>query len=238
MTFLQNYCRAGNISALMNDNKLPEVLEPYKTRLEALYNPPSQKSKPLSNSTRQALDKHVLNLLIKRLNEENTEKCTWMLPQHWCLLSKNESKGSAPLPAHAHFSKEVMHRDIQYSTFTQSPKNSFIIFKSWSGDNEVTEFGRIFSIFTHRRAPKPSENHFDTWIYVQRFPHLPPGSYNPFSKLQADDVQFNIRAWGPTEDRIIKIDEVISHCAWMMYRPGEIHKELQVPTVALVSLER
>lgn len=235
MTFLKNYCQAGNLSALMNDDKLPDVLKPYKTRLEALYNSPPSMPKLLSNSDRQALDDNVLNLLVKLLNDEKKETCVWMRPQEWCMLSPHESKGFALVPAHAYFSKNIFHKEVTYSTFTQSPKNSFIVFKSRTGG---TKFGRIFSIFTHRRAPKPLENIFDTWLYIQCFPKLPSEMYNPLSKLKVHDVQFHIRSWGPTEDRLIKASEVVAHCSWVMYRPGEIHKELRVPTVALVSMER
>lgn len=161
-----------------------------------------------------------------------------MLPHDWCLLSKNECKGFAPVSPHAHFHKHWVHQDVTYSTFTHSPKNSFVVFKLRSAQNEATEFGRIFFIFTHRRSPTASENLLDTWIYIQCFPELPSGCYNPFSNLQVDDVQFNIRAWGPTKDKIIKMDKLVAHCVWMMYTSGEIHKELRVPTVALVSMER
>lgn len=162
-----------------------------------------------------------------------------MLPQYWCLLSKEASMFSAVVPAQAHVFKQFVHNDVAYSTFTQSPKNSFIIFRSRSTDNEeVTEFGRIFSIFTHRRASKPSQNILDTWLHVHCFPDLPSASYNPFKELETQDVEFHIRAWGPTDDRIISINDVVAHCAWMMYRPGEIHKDLKVPTVALISMER
>lgn len=211
ITFLNNYCRAGNLSALFDDNKLPEVLKPYKTRLQALYDSSPPKSKPLSNPNRQALDINILKHLVQRLNSDRKNKCVWMLPQEWCLLSEHESKGFAPVPAHAHFINNLVHREVSYSSFTQSPKNSFIVFKSRSNDKEVVEYGRIFSIFTHRRAPTSSENLFDTWLYVQCFPKLPSGCYNPFSNIQVDDIQFDIRAWGPTKDIIVRVDEVVAH---------------------------
>lgn len=67
---MNNYCKAGNLYAVIgNVENLPEVLEPYKTRLQALYDPPPQKSKPLSNSGCQAIHENILKKLVTRLNE-------------------------------------------------------------------------------------------------------------------------------------------------------------------------
>lgn len=170
------------------------------------------------------------------LNQENNSKCQWVLPHEWCTKSGSETLGLAPLPPRAFFYNQVDHMDVQFSTFTGNPNNSFINFHS-NSTKEVM-FGRIFSIMVHRWLPKPSQNLMDTWLLVQSFPALPKLMFNPMSQVHAPDVQVLLRAWGPTTNVVIKLREVTAHCSWIMYKPYELHKKMSISSVALLLMER
>lgn len=178
----------------------------------------------------------MLNLITRYLNSKKSDGCTWVLPEEWCKKKSEEWVGSAPIAPRGFFYKQIEHMDVSFSTFTVNPNNIFITFKCGSDGKPM--FGRIYSICVHRRSPKTSQNLWDTWVQVQRFPPLPPGVYNPMSQVNVSDVQAHLYAWGPTEDCIIRLSEVVAHCAWIMYKPLELHKQLNIPTVALVSMER
>lgn len=233
---MKAFCRAGNLSALLKDTSLPEALKPYATRLQALHEPAPPVKKKLSNSTLEPIETRILSLLTEYLNKEKVDGCLWILPEEWCKRTKTENRGCSPLNPRAIFYKSIQHIDVTFSTFTENPNNSFISFKSQECKDDC--FGRIFSIFVHRRSPKSSQNVVDTWLHVQKFPPLPSKSYDPMLQAKAPDVQVYLRAWGPTQNVVIKLEEVVSHCSWIMYKSHELRRDLNFPTVALVSMER
>lgn len=235
MTFTKSFCRAGNLAGILEDEKLPEALHPYISRLKGLYEPSPKLRRQVSNSKMESLDPVILKSLTKRLNKQRQDDCIWVMPEKWALMSKESSLGFSPVAAQGIFYNQVSHLDVNFSTFKASRKDSFIIFNSLQGE---TCFGRIHSIFTHRRSPEPNKSTKDTWLCVQAFRPLSPSQYNPFSRIDAPDVQVEIRLWEKPESVLVRLDEVVAHCAWMMYKPGLIHKSLNVSTVALVSMER
>lgn len=218
----------------MKDDKLPASLKPYVSRLESLYDPPQPKPKRLSNSTLQPIGAKTLDMLVDRLNSEKTKVCKWMHPEKWALLSDEQAFGVCPVQAKGIPYKRVMYKDVWFTTFSTSQANSFVVFKDSAG----VGFGRIFSIFLHRRSPNPTQNIFDTWLNIQCFPPIPSKLYEPFRHIQVPEMKTYLRAWGPTQDKLIKLDEIVSHCSWLMYKPGEVDSKLQIPTVALVCMDR
>lgn len=236
ITVMKNFCRAGNVAALLQDDQFPEALKPFTSRVESLFDPQVSRPKKLSNSKLEPIDNMVLVLIMNYLNKENGEGCHWELPDKWCTKTGSQTVGSAPIPPRAFFYKQIEHLDVQFSTFTDNPNNSFIIYKS-DLSREVM-FGRIYSILVHRRSPKPSQNIVDTWLVVQSFPPIPKTMFNPMVQVDEPDVQVYLRAWGPTENHVIKLQEVRAHCSWIMYKAYELHKNLSIASLALVSMER
>lgn len=237
VTFIRDYCRAGNLSALLKNDELPEHLQIYATRYESLYTHRKRcDSRGWSNSKLQSLDDNVMRMLVTRLNGEGDDACKWLIPEKWCLLSKEQALGFAPLQARGYFYKRVSHKNVSYSTFTANPDDSCVMFKTRSSTEY--HFGRIFQLFIHRRAPDSSNNKFDTWAHIQKFPLIPKGVYNPLSKTDTTDVNIHLRAWGPTENDLIRLEEIICHCSWIMYKGTEVHKKLGIPVVALVAMQR
>lgn len=115
-------------------------------------------------------------------------------------------------------------------------KNSVIEFKSQFTGN--ISFGPIAKIFTHRRSPEPDNNIINTWLQVQIFPPVPHRSYNPFASIKEPDVQAHLRMWYTASYEVILLEDVIAHCSWLMYEAGELHKDVHVPTISLVSMSR
>ncbi|EGG07412.1 uncharacterized protein MELLADRAFT_105982 [Melampsora larici-populina 98AG31] len=130
ITFLKQFCRASNLLALIEDGKLPDALNQYTSRIQALYRPLVRRSNKLSHSKLSPLSDTVLNLMIKYLNGTKNEGCIWLRPNDWALLPTSESIGYSPLQAQAQFHKCVKHGDGFVSTFTNNPDNCCIHFKN------------------------------------------------------------------------------------------------------------
>lgn len=232
---LISFCRAGNLSALLKDDAVPDTLKPYIRRLAALYENPEAVPKRLSNTTMKPLNNQILHMLVKCLNEAD-DGCEWMAPNSWAVLSKEEAIGRSPVQAQAIYHQKILHKDVLYSTFQTNQNNSFVACNTI--ENAPRIFGRISCIFQHRRSPSPGKHIFDNWVYLQCFPPLPKGLNNPFSRLKSPNLQAYLRSWSPTKDRLVKLEDIQAHCVWIMYPPGEIHKDLQISTVALVVMQR
>lgn len=222
----------------MENEKLPDALKPYLSRLRSVYEPIKRVPKRLSNSNMQPIRTDMLEKLAKRLSKEDQETCQWMIPDKLSLLSEEDALAYEPLPPQAFFYKWMMHRDVSYSTFSASQNDSFIEFKTSCTGTQ--RYGRIFSIFIHHRSPTQSENLLDTWLHVQSFPPIPTSleNFNPFRHTYGFHTQACLRAWGPTEDCIVKLDEVVAHCSWVLFKPGELNLNLKIHTVGLVSMAR
>lgn len=185
-----------------------------------------------------SIDNHVLEMLIARLNQQRGAVCQWMIPEDFCILSDEKAVGACPLHPRGIFHKQIEYNGVSYSTFSTSQKDSFITFK-YSQSNQIG-FGRMFSIFTHSRRANKSQNLSQTWLQVHSFTKVPARlkKFNPYDLVDAPNIQACLRAWAPTQDYMVKLEEIIAHCAWIMHKPGMIHKQLDIPTVALVSTER
>lgn len=222
----------------MKEEKLPDSLTPYTSRLQSLYEPKIPTPKRLSNSGYHPIDEDVLKLLTEKLNKQEVQDCEWMTPAGISSLSDDDALAYSPVQPRGIFYKRVMHNGDSYSTFTSSKQDSFVVFK----DSQIkgTHFGRIFAIFDHRRSPTPSQTLFDTWVQIQRFPEIPTiiQQHNPFSQCKQPDALSHLRAWGPTEQCLVKLEDIVAHCTWLMFRPGEVHPKIKVPTVGLTIMER
>ncbi|KAH9818308.1 hypothetical protein DFH28DRAFT_888639 [Melampsora americana] len=237
ITFLKSFCRAGNLATVIQSNNLPDPVKPYISKLQSLYEPKEPTPKRLSNSKMQPLEEDVLDLLVKRLNGQENHIYKWMKPNELCLLSNIEAMGCAAVQPQVFYHKQVIHDGVAYSTFINNQDDSFVIFKA--AKTGTKRFGRIISIFTHCQSAAPNQKVLVTWLHVQSFPPIPAHlkKFNPFHLAQAPDVQAHLCSWAPTEDCLIRIDEILAHCAWVMYRPGELRR-IDIPTVGLVSTVR
>ncbi|KAH9820789.1 hypothetical protein DFH28DRAFT_883987, partial [Melampsora americana] len=237
ITFVKSFCRAGNLAALLQDvDKLPEALRPYIDQLKALYEPTSPRPRRLSNSKFESLDEEDLACLIRRLNDQGTDECIWVSPREWVAFKEDEGLGKAPVPPRAQFYNKIEHNDVSFSVFEKNLNDSFVVFRSRS--DGFDSFGRIAKIFVHRRSPETKKTIIQTWLRVQTFKPIQQSQYDPFKRLDMPDMNVHLRAWDDPEDRLVKLDEVVAHCSWLMYKPKLLHSDLKISTVALVSMVR
>lgn len=222
--------------ALIEDGKIPDSLGQYSSRIQALYKQPSSRPKRLSNSNNSPLSDEVLCMLVEYLNNSTEEECIWIRPDHWAALDKSDLIAYAPVPARGQFYKRYKYKDGLVSTFTDNPDNSIIYFKNADGTNNL--FGRVFSIFSHLRAPAQSKKTTDIWIHVQSFPLLPREHSNPFDSDDNVELKCALRMWGPTENKLIKLNDIIAQCSWIMYKAGEMKKNVDIPTIGMIILDR
>ncbi|KNZ50501.1 hypothetical protein VP01_4389g1 [Puccinia sorghi] len=60
----------------------------------------------------------------------------------------------------------------------------------------------------------------------------------PPNKATHTDTWISRESIGQLENNIVHPSEVLAHCAWMRYGPGQISKEIDYETFALVCLDR
>ncbi|EGG02330.1 uncharacterized protein MELLADRAFT_110191 [Melampsora larici-populina 98AG31] len=217
---------------LQNDEeKLPPISTVELLKLVAEHSEPLPR---VRNSTVLDSERDPEGL-DQNLNDiDKKEPCVWRRPDEWALLSKSDSIGYSPVAARAQFYKQVEHTDGLISTFTQNPDNCCIYFKDSKGSDC---FARVYSIFSHSRTSVPSGIATDTWLHVQCFPHLPPTHRNPFDLTHPSEVQCALRLWSSTEQKIIKLNEVIAQCVWIMFKPGEMDQNVDVSTIGFIILK-
>lgn len=146
ITFVKGFCRAGNLSALLVGDKLPELLKPYATRLQSIYDPPPRPPKKLSNSNLDPINNNLLNLIVRYLNSEKADACTWLLPDEWCQKKGKELFGCVPIQPRAFFYKQIEYMDVSFSTFTANANNSFIKFAAGSNTKTLCMVGYTPSV--------------------------------------------------------------------------------------------
>lgn len=227
------FCQAGNLKAILENDSLPAALKPYISRIQALYKPAPSPTKQ-SISKLLPINRDVLDLLVTFLNEINDQYFKWTLPEKWCLLSRIEAKGFAPVTAQAIFHHRIKHQGVTFSTFSTNQDTSIIMFKA---SKSSTNFGKITSIFEHRRTLKSLQEIVDTWVCVEMFPCLPKTA-DTFSRLNFPDVQAHVRIWNPTKLTLIKLDQIVCHCGWMVYDGMKISPRCKSPTIGLISINR
>lgn len=238
MTFTKSFGRLGNLSALLKDNRVPTLLKPHLSRLLAIIEPVQFVSKTTSSlPSEQAIESTLYRQLIKHLNNQTVDNCAWTSAANWTFLSSREKQVCAPVRASAKFLSNVTYKDINFSTFSHSKNDSVIQVNS--GPGGAMSFGRIVSIFVHRRLLVGQKLPVDdTWVVVQYFPPIPPSNPNCFLALGEPDLQAYLRLDALAEPTIIHINQIVSHCAWIEYKAREITRQLEMPTIALVSVDR
>lgn len=182
------------------------------------------------------IDPKIYKQLIKHLNTQFADNCAWISALDWTFLNSREKKVCAPVRASAKFVKHITHKEVTFSIFSRSKNDSVV--QVDLGPNGAMSYGRIISIFTHRRIPVGKKDPVDdTWVVFQPFLPVPPSKPNCFLALDEPDLQAYLRLNILSEPSIIHINQIVSHCAWIEYKAGEITCQLDMPTVALISVD-
>lgn len=238
MTFTRSFGRLGNLAALLKDKRVPALLQPYLKRLLSIIEPILFVAKTTSSiPSNEAIDFKIYRQLIKYMNSQSLNDCAWTSATDWTFLTSWEKKICAPVRASAKFLSNVTHKSVSFATFSHSKNNSVVQVNL--GPDGTISFGTIQSIFIHRRLPVGQKVPIDdTWIVIQYFLPVPPSKPNCFLALKEPDVQAYLRLDSLSEPSIIHINQIVSHCAWIEYKAGEINPGLDMPTIGLISVDR
>ncbi|KAH9807181.1 hypothetical protein DFH28DRAFT_916677 [Melampsora americana] len=175
--------------------------------------------------------------LVYRLNAIHANDKDWRSSSEWCKMSTEERKKYSPVSSQAEFKNGIEHNGMNYQTYNKNSNNSVIHVISRS--NGATLFGKIMNIFTHQRSPEDGQVPVsDTWLLVQYYTPVPEAMPNPFTRLGEPDLEAHLRLETTSKPYLTHIDEVIAHCAWIVFEKGEVHYLLDKKSIALISLSR
>lgn len=232
---MTNFCRAGNLKALLKSQKMPASLEPLLPQLQALNTPmPAATQIPSTKTRRSTIDGLLFEQLVDRLNELFPEPgCKWIASDKWAQKKKSEAKTFLPVNSSINNCACHLVDNLLYSTFKSNPSNSCIAL--WA--NLKAAFGIIDQIFQHLfSADHKTRTH--TWFVLKPLNPLPHTDFNPFAYLSKYHMQTSLKVLDKTVRHIIHSDEIMSHCAWLEYGPREVSPKITTTSMALVSLDR
>lgn len=237
ITFMKSYCGLGNFSLLLRDERLPPLLQPYIRELRSIIDPQPFRNKTFPSSDPRPLEKELYQQLINRLNADFANDCVWISSSEWSLLPSVVAATRAPVQSHARYVHRVTHNNVTFATYDDNPANSVVQLRCNAPGTVL--FGRITSIFLHQRRPLDMDSMVvETWLSVELLPPVPASYPNPFVRLAQPDVQAFLRFNKPTPPQLFNITQVDCHCAWLIYEAGQVNAHLDIPTIALVSLDR
>lgn len=241
ITSLVNFCRAGNLIDLLKEtDKFPEKLQPYLPELLSLLAP--QPFTPMSSQINnfQALEKALFAQLIERLNLDQSEDRRWMASDQFLTASLTERRGYSPVVAQAKYLKRFKHDkypDVRFATFDENPDDSVV--EVFNKSTKTSSFGKIKTIFTHERVTiLGNEPISDTWASVEDFVPVPMEKVDPFDKVDEPDMEAYLFCNKCKQARLIHVKEIVAHCSFVVYAPGEVHDLLNIPTIAIISMNR
>jgi hypothetical protein len=151
ITFLQQFCRAGNLRALLASPHLfPDTLRPLIPSLQELYEPISATIKKTQLEARlDYLTDTKAEKLIHLLNAKGPSEC-WAVASVWTQLSVTEKEITLPLPSRCHSHQHFLHKNVTFSTWSSNCKNSVVTVQSKLP--RVLRFVLIESIITHEQV--------------------------------------------------------------------------------------
>lgn len=238
ITYTRTFGRLGNLAALLKDNRVPTLIQPYLSRLISIIEPTPFVAKTFSSlPSEQPIDSKIYTQLIKHMNAKSLDNCAWISATDWTFLNTAEKGVCAPVRASGKMISHVSHKNVTFSTFSHNKNDSVV--QVALDSNGSYSFGRITSIFVHRRLPVGQKNPIDdTWVVLQKFRPLPPSKPNCFLALGEPDLQAYLRLNMLEEPSLVHLSQIVSHCAWIEFKPKEITDGLNMPTIGLVSVDR
>lgn len=235
ITFLTNFCRLGNLQALLSEpEKFPAELRPFIRQLQAFHQPISAEDETVPKSRQGYLDSRELKILIKRLNDlfPCPTGAPWIPSDEWAAKKASQSKRFLAVTSHIEKLTSCLINDVHFSTFRENPSNSVVALQAGCAPH----YGIIEKIFRHHRTLGNGTIMADTWLILQ--PLVPCSFSSPFAGIPKFDLQVQLRTF---ESRTLYVNhtrEVLAHCAWIKYKPGEILTSIKTECIALVSLDR
>ncbi|KAI7939845.1 hypothetical protein MJO29_014581 [Puccinia striiformis f. sp. tritici] len=240
ITFLNNFCRLGNLRVLLNSDRLPDQLRPFIAQLRTCSDPVPRCIPKSVDPCRQKqlLSSKIFPQLITQINSIKSvnDNCTYVASSEWKRTDK--LKKTAPVNRRVEFLQSVhVEPNLTYASYAVSHNNLIIQFRATSS-RVATCFGRIDQIFKHKRVTLEKQTRTDVWLVVSQFRPIPPDIPHPFTSLVMYDLQLDLCYLKTHEPPVIHIEDVITHCAWIHYRAKEISTAFDQDCITLVSLDR
>ena len=233
ITFLEKFCETGNLRALLNSPGLPPTIQPFFRQLRAFYDPIPFEPSNNNQNYQDMLDSETYQALIEKINNKNPlEDKLWISSNEYSAKDIYDRLSFAPINSRVNLLKSHSSGDVVYSTFAHNPSNSVI------GLKDHATYGRINTIFEHSRVLPNGTAASDLFFVIHPLLPIPPGPNNPFN-LSNYEVNVSLRMFHPDARILIAHhSEILCHCAWMHFMPGEISDQIKFETIAVVLLDR
>ncbi|WAR56382.1 hypothetical protein PtB15_7B230 [Puccinia triticina] len=229
ITFLKKFCEVGNLKALLDIEQLPPSMQPFIQQLKSYYDPIP--FTPVTNHRRydDSLDDQLYHNLIHKINDKfPLYGNVWITSTDYSAKEVTDRSNYTPVTSRANFLKHHSIRSEVYSTFHVSQNNSIVRLKDLS---KAT--CRIDSIFRHARIGPDDEIYKDVFFAIKPLKAVPPITSNPFRQLADYEMQVSLQMFHPeTHAMVIHESEILSHCAWIKFKPGEISHDISFETIA------
>lgn len=233
--YLKNFGRVANLRALLQDGDFSPSLKPCIDQIRSLYKPISFTPTTKTKHNTTSLEPATFEKLLTRLNEcFPMEDGKWLASNKWEKLQGSEAKKSFPVNARVNDLPQVRIGDVVYSTFKQNENNCVVALKP----QVKVSYALIRQIFDHSQSSSPgAPTSTTTWVVIH--PLVPIASaYNPYKYTAAHSIGLSLRKIDTSQTSVVALDEILTHCAWMRYKPGQLNKKITEETIALVCLDR
>ncbi|KAI7963798.1 hypothetical protein MJO29_004225 [Puccinia striiformis f. sp. tritici] len=192
ITFMENFCRIGNLRTLLDMPGLPTSIQPHISQLSSWYDP---------------------------------------------ILFQAQTDSYNPTPfLDDRFVKNHHIADVIYSVHDVNQNNSIVALKP----GLQAAYGQLLKIFQNSRCLPDSKIETDVFCLIKSLMLVAPGHTHPHSQLSDKyDMRVSL-CMSKTEETPILFheSEILCHCAWIRYSPGELTDQINIKTIALVSLDR
>lgn len=221
--------------ALLKSEDVPEELKATLEQLLTVYE--GRPHIPLNAESigrLSALGVLEYKLLVDKLNEDTSDACGWLSSDAWC--ERNDRRYFGSVSSQCEQKKQITIGGVSYAVVSRNPNNSVIAFKD-PLIGSASCFGQIQKIFSHHRVSPRGVKTAETFMAVNMFPVIEGHNIDCFKKLNAPDLQGHLRLETPSILKLIRLSQVVAHCAWVIYKSREIHPNISQNTIALVNLD-
>ncbi|CAH7666305.1 hypothetical protein PPACK8108_LOCUS651, partial [Phakopsora pachyrhizi] len=232
-TFLQTFCRLGNIRSIATS--LGINFPKHCSENLQLFLEPAQNNSVNHTGDTDSLTLADLDALVACLNAKSSHP-VWLHALEWTNLDNDIKCSYSPVASQVKFMSNFCDGRRQFSTFFPNQNNGIVALEE-SLTNSA-RFGRIKAIFSHSRTNLLKETCVDTWVKFLPFSPLSNScmSFNPFASLEDFHLNTSLALQQTQKACIINAKEVLAQCAWIEFGAKELSAKIKSPTIAFVAI--
>jgi hypothetical protein len=177
----------------------------------------------------------IFKELLSRINQLfPIEGVKWIASDQWDKLPSREKLKSAAVNSRCTQLKYwIADQHVVFCTMKKNENNCVVALKP----NLKASYGIINEIFQHSRVTPSNVALTDTWVAIR--PLIPvPLKGDPFAQFSDYSIYLSLRRIDHSNIFVFHISEILAHCAWMEYKPGEAISGITENCIALVCLDR